>query len=466
MKVSRRQVLGSAAAMTALSFSAGCTSNSARAGSPNIVFIMADDLGYADLGCYGARAIRTPHLDGLAAQGVRLLHGYSNSPVCSATRTALITGRYQYRLPCGLEEPIFGGEVGLPASEPTLPKMLREVGYRTALVGKWHLGERPKYSPLKSGYDRFFGIEGGGADYFSHRFGPDTAEPDGLIEGETTVDRVGYLTDLLGHRAVKELKEAADAATPLFLSLHFTAPHWPWEGPDDLAVSKELDDPLHTTGGNLETYAKMVESMDHNIGKVLQALDRFGMAENTIVVFTSDNGGERFSDVWPFTGAKTELLEGGIRVPIIIRWPGQIPAGSISDQMMISMDFVPTFIAAAGGSLKSPMLLDGVNLLPILTGRMPPTDREFYWRYKFADQAAVRIGEWKYLKIGGSEYLFNIVEDQHERANLREIFPEKFQSMKQKFFEWNKLMLPYSDNNYSHSITDVLPDRYRFDDKN
>lgn len=460
MKVSRRQVLGSAAVMATLSFSSARANNNGRASRPNIVFIMADDLGYADLGCYGARAIRTPCLDGLAAQGVRLLNGYSNSPVCSATRTALITGRYQYRLPCGLEEPIFGGETGLPASEPTLPKILRELGYRTALVGKWHLGERPKYSPLKSGYDRFFGIEGGGADYFSHILDRDAAEPSGLIEGEASVERVGYLTDLLGDRAVKELEEAADAGTPLFLSLHFTAPHWPWEGPEDLAISKQLGDPLHANGGNLETYAKMVESMDHNIGKVLAALDRLGTAANTIVVFTSDNGGERFSDVWPFTGAKTELLEGGIRVPIIMRWPGQIPAGSTSDQMMISMDFVPTLIAAAGGSPPSGMPLDGENLLQVLTGHSPQKDRELYWRYNFADQAAVRIGDWKYLRLAGAEYLFNLANDQHERANLKNDYPEKFKYLTDKFSQWNSNMLPYSESNYSHSIIDVMPDRY------
>ena len=282
-----------------------------------------------------------------------------------------------------------------------------------------------------------------------------------MIEGETPVEYVGYLTDLLGDRAVTELEEAVVAATPLFLSLHFTAPHWPWEGPDDLAISKGIEDPLHTNGGNLDTYAKMVESMDHNIGKVLSAIDRLGIANNTIVVFTSDNGGERFSDVWPFTGAKTELLEGGIRVPIIIRWPGRIPAGSTSDQMMISMDFVPTFIAAAGGAPASRMPLDGENLLPILTGRSPKMDRELYWRYNFAGQAAVRIGDWKYLKLAGTEYLFNLVEDQRERANLKEIFPEKFEYLKNKFSTWNSNMLPYNDNNYSHSGVEVMPDRYR-----
>lgn len=460
MKVSRRQLLGSAAAMAALQFSSARASDHVRAARPNIVFIMADDLGYADLGCYGARTIRTPCLDSLAAEGVRLLNGYSNSPVCSATRTALITGRYQYRLACGLEEPIFGDEIGLPASEPTLPKALKELGYRTALVGKWHLGELPKYSPLKCGYDRFFGIEGGGADYFSHILDHETGERKGLIEGGTPVERAGYLTDLLGDRAVKELQEAVNAGTPLFLSLHFTAPHWPWEGPDDLAVSQRIDDPLHTNGGNLKTYGKMVESMDYNISKVITALGRLGIANDTIVIFTSDNGGERFSDVWPFTGAKTELLEGGIRVPIIIRWPGRIPAGVTSDQAMISMDFAPTLIAAAGGSPASLIPLDGENLLPELSGCSPQRERELYWRYNFADQAAVRIGDWKYLKLAGGEYLFNLQEDPHERANLKNEFPMKFEYLRGKFTKWNSIMLPYPEDSYSHSITKFFPDRY------
>jgi arylsulfatase A-like enzyme len=460
MKVSRRQLLGSAAAMAALPFSSARASDNGRIARPNIVFIMADDLGYADLGCYGARTIRTPCLDSLAAQGVRLVNGYSNSPVCSATRTALITGRYQYRLPCGLEEPIFGEEIGLPATEPTLPKALKELGYRTALVGKWHLGELPKYSPLTSGYDRFFGIEGGGADYFSHTLDHETGERKGLLEGKTPVERAGYLTDLFGDRAVKELQEAVDAGTPIFLSLHFTAPHWPWEGPDDSAVSRRLDDPLHTNGGNLKTYAKMVESMDYNISKVLAALNQLGIADETVVIFTSDNGGERFSDVWPFTGAKTELLEGGIRVPIIIRWPGRIPVGHTSDQTMISMDFAPTLIAAAGGSPASIIPFDGENLLPALSGRSPEKERELYWRYRFADQAAVRIGDWKYLKIAGNEYLFNLQEDPRERANLKNEFPTRFECLREKFIQWNSTMLPYPDNSYSHSITNFFADRY------
>ncbi len=426
---------------------------------PNIIFIMADDLGYADLGCYGARSIKTPQLDRLAAGGLQLFQGYANSAVCSATRTALITGRYQYRLRCGLEEPIGSVDVGLPGSEQTLPKYLRRLGYRTVLVGKWHLGTLPNFSPLKSGYDHFFGIQDGGADYFTHNLSNGSVVTAGLIEGGAPTSRHGYLTDLLGERAIAETERAVKAGVPLYLSLHFTAPHWPWEGPEDEAISKPYAKPEEADYGSLATYAAMVESMDANIGKLLDCLERLDIADNTIVVFTSDNGGERFSDVWPLTGAKTELLEGGIRVPLIVRWPKRIRPASKSRQVMISMDFVPTLLAAAGGKPASEDLLDGENLLPVLCGEAAEHDRKLYWRYKASEQAAVRDGDWKYLKMGSKEYLFNLGEDVRERANLKERHKERFAAMKVDFATWNQEMLPYPAESYSHSMTEFLPDR-------
>ena len=274
---------------------------------------MADDLGYADLSCYGRREYATPAIDRLARQGVRFTHAYANSAVCTATRVALMTGRYQYRLPIGLEEPLQGRPVGLPPGHPTQPSLLRDRGYHTALVGKWHLGELPAYCPLKSGFDEFWGIRGGGVDYFTHAL-------DGvgdLWDGEVPIERTGYLTDLIAERAVEVLERSARAGAPLFLLLAFTAPHWPWEAPGDEAESRRLavkTGPMpimHWDGGDLATYTAMMRSLDDNVARVLAALDRLGLAENTIVVFTSDNGGERFSDNWPFTGRKTELLEAG-----------------------------------------------------------------------------------------------------------------------------------------------------------
>ena len=456
----RRQVAGGVLAGVAAAPSAlaGPT-----AGRPNIVFILADDLGYADLSCYGRRDYRTPNIDSLAAAGLLMTQAYSNSAVCSATRMALITGRYQYRFRGGLEEPIArsGKTTGLSPAEPTLPSRLKRLGYRTSLVGKWHLGELPKFGPLKSGYDRFFGLQGGGLDYFRHRARLDgTAEPeDGLYEGERRVERSGYLTDLLGDRAVQEIESYARGRAPFLLSLHFNAPHWPWEGPDDAAVAATLTDLFHTDGGSLETYGKMVASLDENVGKVLRALERTGLADKTIVVFTSDNGGERYSDVWPLTGTKGELLEGGIRVPVLVRWPGVIAAGARSDQVMISMDWTPTLLAAAGRP-SGREEFDGEDLLAALTGRAPAHPRKLYWRFKAAEQAAVRDGDWKYLKLRANEHLFDVVADPRERADLKARRPEVFARLKADFAAWNATMLAYPADSYSHELGEIFPDRY------
>lgn len=462
--VSRREMLATAGG-AAVSLVAGPAF--ARRGEapprPNIIFIMADDLGYADLGCYGARSIKTPNLDRLAAQGLRLTDGYSNSPVCSATRTGLVTGRYQYRFRCGLEEPIGLINFGLPPETPTLPSRMRQQGYTTSLVGKWHIGSLPEYSPLKNGYDRFFGIQEGGADYFTHRLTFGSATSTGLVEGATPIERHGYLTDLLGAKAIEEVELAVRQNRPIMLSLHFTAPHWPWEGPEDERLSRHITNPQHPDGGSLATYARMVESMDENVGRLLSALERLGTADNTIVIFTSDNGGERFSDTWPFIGAKTELLEGGIRVPLIIRWPARIPAGTTSSQPMISMDFAPTLLAAAGAGPELLRGFDGENLLDVLTAKAQPRERTLFWRYKAGNQAAVRDGDWKYLRILNREWLFNLAQDQRERANLSKREPQRFAELKAKYDAWNATMLPYPDDSATHDMSDLLADRYLVD---
>jgi arylsulfatase A-like enzyme len=421
----------------------------AQSTKPNIVFIMADDLGYADVSCYGQRDYTTPNIDRLAAEGSRFTQGYANSPVCSATRVALITGRYQYRLAAGLEEPISllsPRNAGLPPSHPTLPSLLKKVGYGTALVGKWHLGSLPDFSPLKSGYDHFFGIFGGAADYFNHGAGalkayqPPIASQ--LHEQEVPVERHGYLTNLLGDRAVQTVEGYARSKEPFLLSLHFTAPHWPWEGPDDEAESRRIRNLFHRDGGSRRTYAAMVQSLDANVGRVLQALNASGLASNTIVVFTSDNGGERFSDTWPFSGMKTELLEGGIRIPSIVRWPGRIAAGSVSEQVMATMDWMPTLLAAAGTSPDVAHPSDGEDLGAILTGRAVPHPRKLYWRYHAGSQRAIRDGNWKYLRIAGNEFLFDVVRDPRERANLKDRERDVFDRLKDDWEAWNETMLP------------------------
>jgi len=412
---------------------------------PNIVFILADDLGYADVSCYGQRDYTTPNVDRLAIEGLRFTQGYSNSANCSPTRTGLITGRYQMRLEVGLEEPIAEATprgIGLPPSHPTLPSLLKKAGYCTSLVGKWHLGFLPDFSPLKSGYDRFFGIFDGAADYFNH--GPDASRSGGgqLYEQEVPVERHGYMTNLLGDRAVETIEGYAKSQEPFLLSLHFTAPHWPWEGPDDEAESKRIRNIVHRDGGTQKTYMTMVQSLDSNIGRVLQALDVHGLSANTIVIFTSDNGGERFSKTWPFTGMKGELLEGGLRIPAIARWPGRVPAGAVSEQVMISMDWMPTLLAAAGTQMDPAYPPDGENLLPVLTSGAPPHPRKLFWRFKAGGQRAVRDGDWKYLLIAGNEFLFDVVKDPRERANLKVRYKDVFERLKNDWDAWNATVLP------------------------
>lgn len=427
---------------------------------PNIIFILADDLGWGDLSVYGNKDFSTPNLDKLAAQGLRLTQHYANSAVCSATRFGLITGRYQYRLRGGLEEPLGGNALGLPPDHPTLPSLLKAAGYRTALFGKWHLGSLPNFGPLKSGYQTFYGNYGGAIDYFTHKPGVGANVKEDLYEGETPVSEVGYYTDMLGDRAAGYIKKHPPDK-PFFLSLHYTAPHWPWEGPKDEAVSKQISDIFHYDGGDLATYAKMVVALDASIGRVLKALEQKGLAENTIVIFTSDNGGERFSKTWPFSGQKTELLEGGIRVPGIVRWPARIRAGRVSEQVAISMDWLPTLLAAARVAPAASHPPDGENLLPVLLGDEDPTPRTLFWRYKANEQRAVRSGDWKYLKLNGNEFLFDLSKDQRERANLAARFPDKFADLKAQWEQWNDEMLPITPEVRTHGVTGkVQADKY------
>jgi len=409
---------------------------------PNIVFIMADDLGFADVSCNGRRDYETPNIDRIAERGARLTQAYANSAVCSATRLALITGRYQYRLPLGLEEPLAGKtDVGLPPEHPTLPSLLRAAGYGTTLIGKWHLGMLPAFGPSLSGYDHFWGIRSGAIDYYSHK--NPRGEHD-LWDGDTNIRQTGYVTDLLGDRAVRTIEEYARAGQRFLLSLHFTAPHWPWEAPGDQAVSARLSGTRlrHFDGGTQRTYARMVRAMDLQIGRVSRVLDVHGLTDNTIVVFTSDNGGERFSDTWPFTGIKTELLEGGLRVPAMICWPETIASGQVSDQVTMTMDWFPTLLEATGVAPDPAYPPDGISILPMLRDRRAAVPRRLFWRYKTNAQRAARDGDFKYLKIRDNTFLFNVVEDPRERGNLKTVLPDVFSRMEKDWHAWNATMLP------------------------
>jgi arylsulfatase A-like enzyme len=437
------------------------TQSSATGARPNFVFILADDLGWADLSVYGQTHYTTPHLDALAADGVRFTQAYANSAVCSATRFGLITGRYQYRLRGGLEEPLVRTAHlhGLPPDHPTLPSLLRDAGYETALIGKWHLGNLPRFGPLKSGYNRFFGNYGGAIDYFTHKPGVGEAVARDLYEGEVPVERVGYYTQLLADEASAWIGQQS-AGTPFFLSLHFTAPHWPWVGPEDEHISRDLTDIFHYDGGDLHTYARMVRSLDAAVGQVVATLKAQGLYDNTVIVFTSDNGGERFSKTWPLTGQKTELLEGGIRVPTLLTWPVAIRP-QVSEQVIITMDWLPTLLSAAGLAPDPDYPSDGQNIFPILQGLESERERELFWRYKAQRQRAARLGRFKYLRINDNEFLFDVVNDTLERANLKDKHPEVFAHLRQAWEEWNAQFLPITDEVFTHGVTpDIQADRY------
>jgi arylsulfatase A-like enzyme len=354
----------------------------------------------------------------------------------------LITGRYQYRLRVGLEEPLGTAvpDVGLPPEHPTLPSLLRKAGYGTTLVGKWHLGYLPKFGPLQSGYDHFFGFRSGAIDYYSHN-GTDQ-RPD-LWDGDVPVQQSGYMTNLLGDRAVGAINTYAKARQSFLLSVHFNAPHWPWEAPGDEAESARIrGDLFHYDGGTQKTYQRMIGELDTQVGRVLDALKSNGLTDNTIVIFTSDNGGERFADTWPFTGRKTELLEGGLRIPAIVSWPADLPKNKTSEQVAISMDWLPTLLAAAGAEPDPAYPLDGVNLLRVLKGEGAPIRRTLYWRYKANAQRAIRDGDFKYLKIRENTFLFNVVDDPMERANLKGRQKDVYETLANKWLAWNAAMLP------------------------
>ncbi len=450
-RYTRRDLLAGSLGSAALFGWRASAAASGTASKPNIIYIMADDLGYADVGVYGRGEIKTPYIDALARGGVRFMQAYANSAVCSATRLALITGRYQYRLPLGLEEPLAASlDIGLPPAHPTLPSLLRKLGYGTTLVGKWHLGALPKFGPLQSGYDHFYGFRSGAVDYFTHK---DPAGNADFWDDNVPVTKNGYMTELLGDRAVQVVNQYAAGKQPFFMSLHFNAPHWPWELPGDEAESRRIANTRlwHRDGGTRKTYRGMVEQMDTQIGRVLRALQSKGLTDNTIVIFTSDNGGERFSDVWPFSGQKTELLEGGLRIPAIISWPDQLPKNRSIEQLSMSMDWLPTLLAAAGGAPDPAYPVDGVNLLPQLKGAAP-VNRKLYWRYKSNHQRAMRDGDFKFLKILDNTYLFNVVDDPLERANLKERLPELYQRMASDWQSWNRDMLPEVANSYGDAI--------------
>lgn len=405
---------------------------------PNIIYIMADDLGYADLSSYGRKDYQTPNLDKLAVQGVKFMNAYAASALCTPSRTAFMTGRYPARTPVGLMEPLRGRHkdslVGLTPDYTSIATLLKKSGYETYLVGKWHLGYGPQYSANKNGFDYFFGFNSGGSDYISHTNRKGQSD---LYENETPVKKEGYLTDIWMEKSVEIIKKKH--AKPFFLGIMFNAPHFPLQAPGDSRYPPDLD---WDSGGTKEKYAAMIKSMDAAVGKIMKALDDENIAGNTLVIFTSDNGGAEFSDMGIYSGGKEELWEGGIREPAFARWPGVIPANSVTQQVTITMDWTATILAVAGAKPDPAFPPDGINLLPFCTDKKKAEDRTFYWRlFQSTKQKAMRDGNWKYLQTEDGEFLFNLADDPGEKKDVKEKFPSLFQQLKAKYGIWEKGVL-------------------------
>jgi arylsulfatase A-like enzyme len=327
---------------------------------------------------------------------------------------------------------------GIPSEHPTIASLIKKQGYDTALVGKWHVGYLPNFSPLKIGFDEFFGNMSGAIDHFSHKDSNGEAD---LYENEVPVDRIGYVTDLFTSRAIDYIRRPRK--NPFYLSLNYTTPHWPWEGPSDAAFSRNLEESKadYVSGGSLKVYGEMVRSLDAGVGKVLETLKSTGLDKNTLVIFTSDNGGERFSYNWPFRGQKLTCFEGGVRVPAIVRWPGVTRAGRTSDHAVITMDWTATMIAAAGGAPDPKYPLDGEDQRSTLAGKPPVGDRTFFWRIRA--QGGMRSGKWKYVRTGTTELLFDLSADEHEQADFSRTEPKKLADLRDQYKAWEAQMLAY-----------------------
>jgi len=429
---------------------------------PNIVLIVADDMGYGDLGCYGVRDIKTPQIDQLASQGVRLTNFYSNGPECTPTRTALLTGRYQQRAG-GLECAIGAGnigrydeamwlwhkkELGLPVKESTLLSSLKKAGYKTAMLGKWHLGYEKKFRPDQHGFDYSFGNIGYGGDYFYHIEQDEIDLPDftgahNLAENGKEVFYDGrYMTDLISEKAVEWL-EHRDEKAPFFLYLPYTSPHSPFQGPgDDLGRPIAGDE---WSSSSRAKYIEMVESLDSGIGKVLDFLSEHKLDKETVVMFFSDNGGRaREANNGIFSGQKGQVYEGGIHVPCIIRWPGKIDPNSISEQPSISFDLTRSIISLSGISTGE-LQLDGYDIVNHLAREKNDIDRTLFWRKKRGGivHKAINDGEFKYLVVLNNdtvtdEKLFKLKDDPSELNNLLIINPDKAMELKEELRRWEQ----------------------------
>jgi arylsulfatase A-like enzyme len=421
------------------------------AARPNILLIVSDDQGYGDLGCYpGNKKVSTPNLDRLARQGVRMTDAYSADPVCSPSRASLLTGRYG---------PKFGyygnwdSQAGLPVDVRTAPRYLKDLGYRTALIGKWHLGHTPAKHPLNRGFDRFFGILGGQHDYFDPDRGAAwSAGPHHVLftyDQWERVDKLDYMTSALTREAVDFISR--DASKPFFLFLSYTANHAPLQVPDRYLDRYEGEDISNAR----KKVRAMIRIMDQGIGRVLETLKKRDMADNTLVLFIGDNGGLGGpSDNWHFRASKGRLSEGGIRVPWIARWPGNLPQGKVYRKPIHHIDVLPTILAATDHS--RPDTLDGVNLLPYWRGDKTGMPHEtLYWDKTpgSGKRWAIRQGSWKLVnEIDGIKGLFHLSRDPDESNNLSDKYPQVRKRLREKHQSWQETNRPRVVNQRTRAV--------------
>jgi len=414
---------------------------------PNIVMIVADDMGYADCGAYGCKDIPTPHLDGLAKGGVRFTQGYVTGTVCSPSRAALMTGRYHYR--DGVYDWVQPGKKGLDAEVPTIADYLKKAGYRTCIVGKWHLGEEDACNPLNRGFDEFYGFLGGGRSYFCRtkkgKNGANTKEGayQQLVRGKDPVPDFDYTTHLFGRDGAAFIERQSAQQNPFFLYLAFNAVHTPMEAPDDYLKRFEA---IENKGRR--TYAAMLSAMDDAIGKVLDALKKGGLEDNTLICFISDNGGPitrnavNHSSNKPLRGGKGEAWEGGIRVPFIMKWPANLPSGMTYDKPVIHTDLTATFLELSGQKMNPAYPMDGASLLPYLKDASKTRPVNFCWEY--GPQWAIRKGNWKLVnacpsgKQGGKcvTALYDLETDVSEQQDRSADNAERINEMKAAWAVW------------------------------
>ncbi len=421
----------------ALVFLSGCSGADEQVNSkPNFVLIVADDLGYGDLGVTGAPDISTPNIDQLAASGLRFTNAYANAPVCSPTRVALLTGQYQQRT--GYDRVLYVNEreLGIPSRLVLLPELLREVGYTTGIFGKWHLGYPKDSFPTRHGFDQFVGFVAGNIDYFEHT---DRLGNHDLWRGETEIHDDRYFTDLVVDESIAFLNSHHEE--PFFLYVPFSAPHDPFQGPEhrDSAGNQEVTRKVNRTR---EVYKSMVEALDAGVGRLLDHLEGLHVAERTVVIFMSDNGGLPIvARNAPFSGFKATLWDGGIHAPLIVRWPAKVPSGTTSDALVAGMDIFSTIVELAGASIPAGHRVDGVSLASILAGdASEPVRDALYFHYQHPrgpEQRAVIQDGWKYLlDQTGEEHLFNLYADPAERNDLAEEEPELLKAMKKDYELW------------------------------